>query len=144
MNEAVETLESALRQARSLCHGKPNLRVAVKLVHLAGASKGADTSASEKSMCCLREAKEIMDEMLGPNHVHSLTASLLDIMGTVYDDLGDLVNALQCFQDALNMKSAILGNNVNDGMAALCFNIGFVSEKMKNSSQAKEYYTKAV
>lgn len=144
MNEAVETFESALQQARSLYHEKPNIRVPLALVHLASASKGAEKSASEKSMCSLREAKEIMDEMLGPNHVHPLTANLLHLMGTEYNDLGDLVNALQCFQDALNIKSALLGNNVNDAMAALCSNIGSVSEKMTNYSQAKEYYTKAI
>ena len=142
--EAVETLESAEKEARSLFHGKPNVKVPTVLLNLAMAIDRANKSGAEKSLAYLREAKEIMDGILGPNHVHPLTSSVHHFMATVYHDLGDFTTALQCFQDALKMKSVIFGDNVNGTMAALCSKIASILEKLGMSNEAIKYYSKAV
>ena len=86
-----------------------------------------------------------MDQILGPNHAHPVTSDILNNMGTIYQDVGLLDKALQCYKDVYKMNSRIYGEDiVSDAMATVCSNIACVSEELGDFIQAKEYYSKAV
>ena len=142
-NKAVECLENALKQARTVYSSKPNFVVASTLNNLGVALKRAERS--EESFPFFKEATEIMDEILGPNHAHPVTSDILNNMGSIYQDLGLLDKALQCYKDVHKMNSAIYGEyGASDAMATVCSNIACVSEELGDFIQAKEYYSKAV
>ncbi|CAB4037787.1 PREDICTED: LOW QUALITY PROTEIN: uncharacterized protein LOC109472390 [Paramuricea clavata] len=136
----MDNLESALEYARTLYRGKPHIMLAKILYNLAWAFY------SEKSLEYFREAKEIMDLILGPNHAHLITLDILNGMGTIYKDVcGNFAKAHHCFEDALSMNSVIYGEySANDETAKIYDNIASAAEKIGNVSQAKEYYTEAV
>ena len=142
-DKAVEILKDALEQARKFYRGKPHLTLAEILINL-----GVSLQSAQNAHKCLQyfqEAQELMDEILGPNHTHSLSWEILQSMAQSYYDLDDLAKAQQYLQDALNMNSVICAENgVNDRVATLCSNMAVASEKMGNLSQAKEYFCKAV
>lgn len=142
-NEAVMNLENALQQARAVYLGKPHFTVASTLSNLGVALKRAEKS--QESQRYFQEAKEIMDQIMGPDHPHPITSDILNNMGTIYQDLGLLEKALQCYKDVHKMNTAIYGeDSVNDAIATVCSNIACVSEELENFDQAKEYYSKAV
>ncbi len=140
-NKAVGYLQSALKQARTLNHGKPYLGLARILTFLGEVLKRAEEF--EKSHGYFQEAKKIMDEIFGPNHAHSLTSRIHCNLGEIYEGL-DLAKALQYYKDALKMNTLIYReNNANQEFAQVCTNIAFVAEMMGNSTEAKEYHIKA-
>ncbi|XP_028402859.1 uncharacterized protein LOC114525656 [Dendronephthya gigantea] len=141
--KAIESLENALKQARDMYCEKPHITVALTLNNLGVALKRAEKS--EESFPYFQEAKEVMDQILGPNHVHPTTSDILNNMGTIYQDLGLLDETLKCYKDVHQMNCAIYGENgVSDAMATVCSNIACVSEELGDYTQAKEYYSKAV
>ena len=143
LNEAKEVLESAVKQARSICDGKSTIELAEVLNTLGAVLR--DAEKWKDSLPYLLEAKKAMDEMLGPGHIHLRTSDILHNMGTVYVELEDLAEAFQCLKNALDMKSAILGENDNsDTVVANCFNLAYTAELMENFGEAKKYYTKAI
>lgn len=142
-NEAVKYLESALEQARAVYVGKPHLTVALTLSNLGVALKRAEKS--EESLPYFQEAKEIMNQILGPDHTHPITSDILNNLGTIYQDLLRPEEALQCYKDVHKMNSIIYGEDgVSDAMATVFSNIACVSEELEDFDQAKEYYIKAV
>ena len=142
-NEAVKYLESALEQARAVYVGKPHLKVALTLSNLGVALKRAEKS--EESLPYFQEAKEIMNQILGPDHTHPITSDILNNLGTIYQDLLRPEEALQCYKDVHKMNSTIYGEDgVSDAMATVFSNIACVSEELEDFDQAKEYYIKAV
>ena len=136
----LENLESALKYARKLYHGKPHIVLATILKYLGRAYN------SGKSLGYLQEGKEMMDKVLGSNHAHPITLEILDIMGIIYLDVySDFAKAYQCFQDALSMKTVIYGErNADDETASIYTNLACTMHKMRNLSQAKKYYIEAV
>ena len=142
LNEAKEILESAVKQAKSICDGEPTIDLAEVLNTLGAVLR--DAEQWKESLPYFLEAKETLDHMLGPDHTHLRTSDVLQNMGTVYFELNDLSKAFQCLKDALDMKSAILGiHDNNDTMVANCFNLAYTAEMMENFSEAKQYYKKA-
>ena len=92
-----------------------------------------------------------MDQILGPDHAHSLTSSILYDMGTSYLLLDDLLKTLQCFKDAFNINSVLYGENGEKreygscgNMEGVCLKLAFTAEMLGIYSLAKEYYTKSV
>ena len=55
----------------------------------------------EESLLYLKEAKEMMDELQGPQHAHRVTSSILDNIGTVHCERGDILEALQSYTEML-------------------------------------------
>ncbi|CAB3978241.1 tetratricopeptide repeat 28-like [Paramuricea clavata] len=144
-DKAVEILEDALEQARAFYCGKPHLTLVEVLINLGVVLHSAQNVDFEKCLQYFQEAKVLMDEILGPNHAHSLTSEIFKNMAGIYYDLGDLTKAQQYLGDVLDMNSIICGeNSVNDTMATVCSNLGLAAEKMGNLGQAKEYYSEAV
>lgn len=142
LNEAKEILEGAIKQAKNICDGKPTIDLAEVLNTLGAVLR--DAEKWKESLPYFLEAKETLDDMLGPGHIHLRTSDVLQNMGTVYFELNDLGKAFQCLKDALDMKSAILGKcDNNDTMVANCFNLAYTAEMMENFSEAKRYYIKA-
>jgi tetratricopeptide (TPR) repeat protein len=157
--EAVENLESALEQAKSVYRGKPDITHAAILYEL-GLTLVKDTQPNlENSLLCFHEAKKVMDQILGPNGAHHTTVLILNGMGINYFHRREFAEALQCFQDAYNMNCEIYDgkNSINDTMGEPCSNtrateemgnfisnIAKTAQGMGNFSLAKEYYTKAV
>ena len=132
-----------MKQARSICDGKPTIELAEVLNTLGAVLR--DAEKWKDSLPYLLEAKEVMDKMLEPGHLHLRTSDILHNMGTVYVELEDLAEAFQCFKNALDMKSAIFGENDNsDTVVANCFNLAYTAELMENFGEAKKYYTKAI
>ncbi len=142
-DKAVEMLKDALEQARKFYRGKPHLTLPEILISLGVSLQSAQNA--DKCLQYFQEAQELVDEILGPNHAHSLTWEILQNMAQSYYNLNDLAKAQQYLQDALNMDSVVCGENgVKERVATLCSNMAFAAEKMGNLSQAKEYYSKAV
>ena len=148
-DKAVKNLETALEQARSFYHEKPHVILA-EILHSLG--KVLDnTGKSQESLTYFEEAKKVMDQILGPDHAHPVTSSILYYMGTSYLMLNDLFKALQCFKDAFNMNSVLYGERGENGengscgnMEGVCLNLAFTAELLGIFSLAREYYTKAV
>ena len=117
----LENLEIALEHARKLCDGKPHFILAVMLKNLGNAS------LSEKSLEYFQEGKEMMDELLGPNHAHAVTSGILNSMGVVYRDVyGDLSKSFQCLQDALTMNSVVFGEDSTSDCTGILNSMGVV------------------
>ena len=132
-----------MKQARSICDGKPTIELAEVLNTLGAVLR--DAEEWKDSLPYLLEAKQVMDKMLGPGHIHLRTSDILHNMGTVYVELEDLAEAFQCLKNALDMKSAILGESDNsDTVVANCVNLAYTAELMENFGEAKNYYTKAI
>jgi tetratricopeptide (TPR) repeat protein len=148
-NEAVKNLETALEQAKTVYHEKPHIILAQIRNELGVALMKDTRENSEKSLLYLQEAKEVMDQILGPNqpfNAYSFTSLILYNMGTNYYRRGNLVEAFQCFEDALNINSESCEENSidDDTMGSLCSTFACTAEKLNNVSLAKEYFTKAV
>ena len=144
-DKALAILEDALEQAKAFYCDKPHLTLVEILINLGVVLRSAQNVDFEKCLQYFQDAKELMNEILGPNHAHSLTSEILKNMAKVYYDLNDLAKAQQYLRDVLSMNSVICGeSSVNDTMATVCSNLGLVAEKMDNLSQAKEYYSEAV
>ncbi len=124
-NKAVECLKSGLEQARSLYHGKPCVLYVKALNDYGVALKRAERF--EESLLYLKEAKEMMDELQGPQHAHHLTSTILNNIGTVHCERGDILEALQSFKDALDTDPVMSGENegsqVNMGKIVICMNV---------------------
>ncbi len=124
-NKAVECFKSSLEQARSLYHGQPRVLYARALNEYGIALKRAERF--EESLLYLKEAKEMMDELQGPQHAHHLTSTILNNIGTVHLERGDILEALQSFKDALDMDPVMSGENegsqVNMGKIKICMNV---------------------
>ena len=139
----METLENALKQARRVYHTTPHIIVAEILNNLGVALKRAEKW--DESLLCFKEGKEIMDQILGPNHTHPVTSDILNNMGAIYDDLCLPTEALQCYKGVYKMSSKIYGEDrASDAMATVCSNIACVSEELGDFILAKECYNKAV
>ncbi len=127
-NKAVECFKSSLEQARSLYHGQPRVLYARALNEYGIALKRAERF--EESLLYLKEAKEMMDELQGPHH---LTSTILNNIGTVHGERGDILEALQSFKDALDMDPVMSGENegsqVNMGKIEICDN--FIEAMMR-------------
>lgn len=142
-NKAVQSLESALNQARVVYSSKPHVTIALTLQNLGVALKRA--GKFDESLPHFQEAKQIMDTILGTNHTHPITSDILNNMGTIYQDVGYPDKALECYQDAYKMNSVMYGEDfVSDAISTVCSNIACVSEELGDFNQAKEYYAKAV
>ena len=145
----MKNLETALEQARSFYHEKPHVILAEILSSL---GKVLDNSGKyQESLTYFEEAKKVMDQILGPDHAHPLTSSILDDMGTIYLTLKDFFKALQCYKDAFNMNSVLYGERGENGengscgnMIGVCLGVAFTAELLGIFSLAKEFYTKAV
>ena len=144
-DKAVENLEDALEQARAFYRTQPHFTFVEVLINLGVVLGSYENVDFQKCLQYFQEAKGMMDEILGPNHAHSLTSEILQNTARIYHGLDDLVKAQQYLRDVLNMNSVICGENgVNSTMATVCSNLGLVAEKMGNLSQAKDYYSEAV
>lgn len=138
--KAVKNLESAIQQARTLYHGKPHVIIAEILrIQARGLTKAGKLM---ESISYYQEGKEVMDQILGPNHAHPITLSFLGEMGENYFKLNDLPKALQCFKDAYNMNANLYGEN-GSKMESICSYLAGIAEGMGILSLAKEYYSKA-
>ncbi len=124
-NKAVECLKSSLEQARSLYHGQPRVLYARALNRYGVALMRAERF--EESLLYLKEAKEMMDELQGPQHAHHVTSSILNNIGTVHCERGDILEALQSYKDALDTDPVMSGENdgtqVNMGKINICKNV---------------------
>ncbi len=124
-NKAVECFKSGLEQARSLYHGQPRVLYARTLNEYGIALKRVERF--EESLLYLKEAKEMMDELQGPQHAHHLTSTILNNIGTVHCERGDILEALQSFKDALDTDPVMSGENegsqVNMGKIEICMNV---------------------
>jgi tetratricopeptide (TPR) repeat protein len=145
--KAVEILESALEQARTLYPPeKPKIIIAVVLMHLGIALFYA--KKLKESLPYFQEAKETMDRILGPDHLHSHTSTILYNMGRNYHELRHVFKARQCYEDALNIMSEIYGENSILGatcsMGAVCLHRAYAEYETGNRNLAKDYCTKAV
>jgi tetratricopeptide (TPR) repeat protein len=145
--KSVKILESALEQARTLYpHGKPKIIIAVVLMHLGIALFCA--KKLEESFPYFQRAKETMDRILGPDHLHPHTSTILYNMGRNYHELRHVFKARQCYEDALNIMSEIYGENSILGatcsMGAVCLNRACAEYELGNRILARDYYTKAV
>ena len=139
----METLKNALEQARKVFYTTPHITVASILNNLGAALKRAEKS--NESLPCFKEGKEIMDQILGPNHAHPVTSDILNDMGTIYQDLGLPTEALQCYKDVYRMNSEIYGEDrASDAIATACSNIACDSEELGDFVEAKKFYNKAV
>lgn len=152
--KAVENLKTALKLARAVYLKNPHTFLA-KILNDLGAIIGNLLNAEsvkyfpperlEESLLYFQEAKEIMDQILGPGHAHPDTSNILNNMGAIYLELNDLSKALQCFTDAFNINSVIYGeDSICGNMTAIRSNVAYTLEKMGIYSEAKEYYIKAV
>ena len=108
-NKAVEYFKSGLEQARSLYHGQPRVLYARALNEYGIALKQAERF--EESLLHLKEAKEMMDELQGPQHAHRVTSSILNNIGRVHCERGDILEALQSYKDALDTDPVMSGEN---------------------------------
>ena len=139
--KAMENVESALQQARPLYHGKPHVIIIAEILRIQarGLTKAGKLM---ESISYYQQGKEVMDQILGPNHAHPITLSFLGEMGANYFKLNDLPKALQCFEDAYNMNANLYGENGNK-MESICSYLAGIAEEMGNLSQAKKYYSEA-
>ena len=143
MEKAIENFESALKLARAVNDKKPHRNLAHILKNM-GIALGL-AGMFHKSLLYCAEAKEIMDELLGPNHLHPLTSCIFVLMAKNHHSLGDLPEALQCFNDAFKMNCQLYGENSNCGeMETICFEIGMTLAGMTCSDEAKKYFMKAL
>ena len=141
--EAIENFQNALKLAREINNKKPHDLLARSLSNTGAALVVA--GKLEESLLYLVEAKEVMDKLLGPNHSHPLTSSILYNLGTSYHMLGDLSNALSCLENALNINCKLYGEMSSRGdMEGICSNIALILKKMKLYGRAKEYFTKTI
>ena len=138
--KAVKNLESAIQQARTLYHGKPHVIIAEILrIQARGLTKAGKLM---ESISYYQQRKEVMDQILGPNHAHPITLSFLGEMGAIHFKLNDLPKALQCFEDAYNMNANIYGENGNK-MESICSYLAGIAEEMGILRLVKKYYSKA-
>ncbi|XP_028410641.1 uncharacterized protein LOC114533329 [Dendronephthya gigantea] len=153
-NKAVENLEAALKLARAVYRKNPQVFLA-KILNDLGTIIGNLLNAESvknfpperlgQSLLYFQEAKEIMDEILGPGHAHPYTSNTLNNMGAIYLELDDLSKALQCFKDAFNINSVIyVEDSICGNMTSIRSNIAYTLEKMGFYNEAKDYYIKAV
>ncbi len=123
--KAVECLKSGLEQAQSLYHGQPRVLYARALNRYGVALKRA--KRFEESLLHLKQAKEMMDELQGPQHAHRVTATILNNIGTVHFERGDILEALQSYKDALVTDPVMSGENegsqVNETKISICINM---------------------
>ena len=139
--KAATNFQSAIEQARVLYHDKPHVIIAELLrMRARGLSKAGKLV---ESISCYQEGKEVMDDILGPNHAHPITLSFLGEMGENYFKLNDLPNALRCLKDAYDMNSILYGEDTCGKMESVCSYLAGAAEMMGIPSLAKEYYSKA-
>ena len=142
-NKAVENLKNALKEARTLYHGKPHKLLVLILMSLGETLKKA--KKLQESLRYFQEAKKLMDEIHGPIYTDPLTAKIFYSLGTIHDKLGHLAKALQCHQDALNLYAEIhIKDDANQNVAMVISEVACVSHRMGNFIQAKKYFTEAV
>ncbi len=124
-NKAVECFKSGLEQARSLYHGQPRVLYARALNRYGVALKRA--KRFEESLLHLKQAKEMMDELQGPQHAHFVTSIILNNIGTVHFERDDILEALQSYKDALVTDPVMSGENegtqVNKTKISICMNM---------------------
>ena len=141
--KAIEKFQSALKLTRAVNDEKPHRNLAQILRHMGMALGRA--GMFDKSLLYCAEAKEIMDELLGPNHLHPLTSCIFVLMAKNHRCLGDLPEALRCFYDAFKMNSQLYGENSNcGGMETICFEIGMTLAGITCFDEAKKYFMKAL
>lgn len=141
-NEAVTKLQSALKQARILFHENPHVIFAKVLYSLGVALIHA--GKFRESLKHLQDAKEMMENISGPNCAHHVTYLILFEMGKICYEQVDLPNALKYYIEAFDKMSEINEeSNVNDTMASVCLAIGDVATRIEDLRLAKEYYIKA-
>lgn len=95
IDRAVESLESALAEAKKVYAGKPHLARIMNNLGMALKRAGM----LDESLRYFQEAKEMIDEIQGANDA----STILNNIGTVYHELGYYLKALQSFNDALGM-----------------------------------------
>lgn len=140
---AIPYLKRALDQARALYCDKPHETIALTLNNLGVALKKAEKF--QESLPCFQEAREMMNAILGTNHVHHTTSDILNNLGTIYQDLEQPKDALQCYKKVYAMNCEIYGEDyASDAMATVCSNIACVYEELDDIHKAKEFYTRAV
>ena len=140
-DKAVEFLEDALEQARKFYRGKPHLILVDVIISLGMVLRSAQNVDYERCLQYFQEAKKYMYEILGPNHAHTVTSNIFQIMAAIFYELDDLAMSQQYLQAALNMNFAICGEgSVNDAMVTVYSYLGVVSEKIGNLNEAKKYY----
>ena len=140
---AIPYLKRALDQARALYCDKPHETIALTLNNLGVALKKAEKF--QESLPHFQEAREMMNTILGTNHVHHTTSDILNNLGTIYQDLEQPKDALQCYKKVYAMNCEIYGEDyASDAMATVCSNIACVYEELDDIHKAKEFYTRAV
>ena len=78
---------------------------------------------------------------MGSNHVE--VARSYNNLGRVHQDLGDLQQAKQYHEKALNIRTEQLGSNHVD-LATSYKNLGNVHQDLEDLQQAKQYYENAL
>ena len=140
--KAVKSLENALELSRTLHREEPRLLHALVLINLGEIVQKAKI---HESLRYFEEAKEIMNKIPRFNCNDPLIAKIHYNMGSIYDELGDLSTALQCFMEAFSLYSVtVKDETTNKSLAMACTNIACVSQRMGEIMQAKDYFTKAV
>ena len=141
--KAQEYLKSALKLAKAVNHKKPHIGLPLILQNIGDALLRA--GKSDESLSYFVDAKEMMNNLLGPNYPHPLTLRILQGLGNRSLILRDLPEALRCFKEAFDMNRVIYGENSSGcNMEFVCSTIASILQEMKSYGEAKEYCTKAI
>ena len=124
MSKAVESLENGLRQAKIVYHGKNRLPIADTLAHL-GAALKSDGKFKE-SLAYFQDAKEVTDDIFGPEYVHPNTSAILSNLATVCQELGDLKQAKEYGTKSVDVDRKL--SKTIDGCPSVAFRLHTLSE----------------
>ena len=112
IDSAVESFESALKQAKKLYPGQQHVANALNRLGIALHQAGN----LDKSLGYLQEAKKILDDHI---EEEGLTRTVLNNIGTIHDQRGEFLLALQVYTEALDTNASskhselFYGNMVN-------------------------------
>ncbi|XP_028410545.1 uncharacterized protein LOC114533242 [Dendronephthya gigantea] len=142
--KAVESFENALKQQRILFQGKPCITISETLSYLGKALKSSEKL--NESLQYFQEAKDIMEMTLGPDYEQPLASDILNNMGAIYKELGDLRKAKECCTKALDVdrKNSETIKTVSRVVSSLfylgeiCENLGEQDKALKHFEEARE------
>ena len=141
--KAIENFEIALKLATAINNKKLYITLPTILNNIGGAL--TDSCKLNQSLPYFVKAKEIMDELLGPNHFHPLTSSILFNLALRQRELGNWSEAFRCLNDAFKMNCKLYAeNNDGDGMEAICFEIAVTLSTFARFEEAKKYCMEAI
>ena len=140
--KAVESFENALKQERILFDGKPCITISKTLNSLGEALKRSEKF--NESLLYFQEAKDVIDNTLGPDYEHPLTLDILNNMGAIYKELGDFMQAKKYCTKAVDVERKISKTmeTVPRDVSSL-FYLGEICEKLGEQDEALKYFEEA-